>query len=55
MTGTSDGGPPEAGRRDRIGRGLYEGLGHVGGIILAAMAINNVIEGLRTSFPSLAG
>ncbi len=39
MTGTSDGGPPEAGRRDRIGRGLYEGLGHVGGIILAAMTV----------------
>jgi TRAP-type transport system small permease protein len=38
MTAAPDGGPPEADRRDRLGRGLYEGLGYIGGLILAAMA-----------------
>ena len=36
MTATPEGGPPEADRKD-LGRALYDGLGHVGGLILAVM------------------
>lgn len=36
MTSAPDGGPPEA-DREGLGRALYNGLGHVGGLILAVM------------------
>ena len=36
MTAAPDGGPPEADRKG-LGHALYEGLGYVGGVILAAM------------------
>jgi len=36
MTATPDGGPPKADRKG-LGHALYDGLGHVGGMILAVM------------------
>ena len=39
MTASPDGGPPPAGREGRAWRWVYDGLGHVGGIILALMTI----------------
>jgi C4-dicarboxylate transporter DctQ subunit len=39
MTAAPDSGPPPADREAPAWRGVYDGLGHVGGIILAAMTV----------------
>jgi len=37
MSASHEGGPPDAGRTGGVWRHLYDGLGHVGGLILAVM------------------
>ena len=39
MAAAPDGGPPPAEREDRAWRWVYDGLGHIGGAILAVMTI----------------